>query len=99
MMNDVPVTSKTSKIDLDPEWWLENSQDVIAKIQSHIDEGVAIDASAPSAVSAQVAQLLVVVKQSADAKEVPFRLHNPSEAVIRSLSTLGLLETLTEDTQ
>ncbi len=84
-------------ITLDVEGWLDSPQPVIAEIMAGQSENIVIDASTASSVPAQIAQLLIAARRSALANGGSLEIHQPSEAVKRSLSLLGLADHLLSD--
>ncbi|MEL6840139.1 MAG: STAS domain-containing protein [Pseudomonadota bacterium] len=87
----------SKNIVLDVEGWLDSPQAVIDELRASASGQIVIDASAAGPVSAQVAQLLLAARQSVLAHSGSFEVHQPSEAVQRSVEMLGLSDVLLGD--
>lgn len=93
------MADDTSKyIVLDVDDWMDAPQPVIDALQACRSGKTVIDASEANSVCAQVAQLLVVARQSAIANSGSFEIDRPSDAVKRSLGLLGLSALLLDQT-
>lgn len=70
--------------------WLDAPHDILEKLRSVKFDTVTIDASAPEAIGAQIAQLILAAQKTASENDGSLKIENASEAFMISLKILGL---------
>lgn len=78
------------KITLNVGEWLDGPHAVLEKLKSVKTKTVTIDASAPQAVGAQIAQLLLATKTTAMENDGHLKIVNASAEFLNSLEALGI---------
>lgn len=86
-------TDSRSTLHLTPEEWLDDPEAALATCREAVATGnVRVMASEARNVPGQIAQLLISLRRTVEAKGGSFVLCAPSEGVLRSLRVMGLTE-------